>query len=212
MLRICIMEAEEPSQFRDNPPGVTSKLAEASVGIAGVGGIGSNAAVILARAGVGRLVLVDHDSVELPNLNRQFYFHGQIGYPKVDALRQTLHQVNPDITLETHCRMLDRRNACELFQDCDPLVEAVDGEETKVLLLETWMSGLPGRHVFSCSGIAGHGDTDLIRVDRRKMLTIVGDQASSLSRGTLSSRVAIVAGMMANEIIEYIIGKDCPVH
>jgi sulfur carrier protein ThiS adenylyltransferase len=202
------MEAGNNSQFRDNPPGLTSSLSFASVGIAGAGGIGSNAAASLVRAGIGRLVIVDYDSVEIPNLNRQFYFQDQIGYPKVEALSYNLGLINPDVIIETQCKMLDAETACEFFQRCDVLVEAVDAEETKVMLLESWMSGLPGRRIFSCSGIAGHGGTDLLRVDRRRGLTIVGDQASELSQGTLSSRVAIVAGMMANEVIEHLLQKD----
>jgi hypothetical protein len=76
------------------------------------------------------------------------------------------------------------------------------------MLLESWLRGLPGKPVFSCSGIAGFGRTDSIRVDRRQNLTIVGDQESDLLLGTLSARVAIVAAMMANEIIEYLAGSD----
>lgn len=160
------------------------------------------------RAGIGRLVIVDYDSVEFPNLNRQFYFHDQIGYPKVEALSYNLGLINPGVIIEAQCKMLDAGTACEFFQECDALIEAVDAEETKVMLLESWMRGLPGRRIFSCSGIAGHGGTDLLKVDRRRGLTIVGDQASELSQGTLSSRITIVAGMMANEAIEYLMHRD----
>jgi sulfur carrier protein ThiS adenylyltransferase len=204
------MEGGKVSQFRDNPPGITSILKAASVGIAGCGGIGSNVAACLARAGIGSLVIVDYDSVELPNLNRQYYFHDQIGYPKVDALSYNLSLINPDLVLKPHSRMLDSTTASDFFHDCNVLVEAVDGEETKVMLLEGWMRDLPERMIFSCSGIAGHGGTDLIRVDRRRGLTIVGDQCSDLSRGTLSSRVTMVAAMMANEVIEYFLQGSKP--
>lgn len=199
---------EETSAFRDNPPGITPVLNRSSAGIVGVGGIGSNVAAILTRAGVGRLVIADFDSVELNNLNRQFYFTDQIGYPKVEALKHNLRLINPDAEIEIHNRLIDSENACSILKDCDVLVEAVDSEETKIMLLESWLEGLPGRPVFSCSGIAGFGRTDLIRVDRRKNLTIVGDQESDLSLGILSSRVAIVAAMMANEIIELLAGPD----
>ena len=200
------MEGEERSQFQDNPPGTAPVLTSKSVGIAGAGGIGSNVAALLVRAGVGSLVLVDYDSVEVPNLNRQFFFHDQIGYPKVEALSYNLQLINPGIALSAHCKMLDADSACEFFEDCHALVEAVDAEETKVMLLESWMNGFPEKRIFSCSGIAGHGGTDLLRVDRRRGLTIVGDQSSRLEQGTLSSRVATVAGMMANEVIEYLLG------
>ncbi|MCD4701974.1 MAG: sulfur carrier protein ThiS adenylyltransferase ThiF [Candidatus Aegiribacteria sp.] len=202
------MSDEKISTFRDNPPGLTVFLNKSSVGITGVGGVGSNVAASLTRAGIGRIVMADFDSVELPNLNRQFYFRDQIGYPKVEALRYNLKLINPDADIEIHNRLIDSGNACSIFGDCDVLVEAVDREETKIMLLESWLCGLPRKPVFSCSGIAGFGRTDSIRVDRRQNLTIVGDQESDLSLGTLSSRVAIVAAMMANEIIEYLVGPD----
>lgn len=202
------MITEETNAFQDNPPGLTITLNSLSVGIVGAGGIGSNVASALTRAGLGRLIIADFDSVELPNLNRQFYFRDQIGYPKVEALKHNLMLINPDAEIEIHNNLIDSENACSIFKDCDVLVEAVDSEETKIALLESWLEGLPGKPVFSCSGIAGFGRTDLIRVDRRQNLTIVGDQKSDLSLGTLSSRVAIVAAMMANEIIDLLMGSD----
>ncbi len=214
--RICIgtygndclefnMIKEETNAFRDNPPGLTFFLNRSSVGIAGAGGIGSNIAAILIRAGVDRLVIADFDSVELPNLNRQFYFRDQIGYPKVEALKHNLELINPDAAIEIHNRIIDKQNACSIYSECDLLVEAFDSAEAKVMLLETWLTGLPGKPVVACSGLAGYGRTDLIRVDRREDFTLVGDQKSDLSLGTLSSRVGIVANMMANEIIELLV-------
>ncbi len=202
------MIEEETNAFRDNPPGLTFFLNRSSVGIAGAGGIGSNVAATLIRAGIGRLVIADFDSVKLHNLNRQFYFRGQIGYPKVEALKHNLELINPEAKIEIHNRIIDVQNACSIYSECDLLVEAFDNIEAKVMLLETWLTGLPGKPVVSCSGLAGYGRTDIIRVDRRENLTIVGDQESDLSRGTLSARVGIVANMMANEVIEYLVGSD----
>lgn len=199
------MVDEENITFRENPPGLTQLLSMSSVGIAGAGGVGSNVAALLTRAGIGKLVIADFDSVELSNLNRQFYFTDQVGYPKVEALRRNLMLINPEAEIEIHNRLIDPENACGIFAVCEILVEAVDREETKIMLLESWLEGFPHKPVFSCSGIAGSGRTDLIKVDRRENLTIVGDQESDLSLGTLSSRVSIVAAMMANEIIEYIV-------
>ena len=201
------MIEEETNAFRDNPPGLTFFLDRSSVGIAGAGGIGSNVAATLIRAGVGRLVIADFDSVELPNLNRQFYFRDQIGYPKVEALRHNLEQINPDAIIEIHNRIIDAQNACSIYSECDFLVEAFDSAEAKVMLLESWLTGLPGRPIVACSGLAGYGRTDLIKVDRREDFTLVGDQQSNLSLGTLSARVGIVANMMANEIIELLSGS-----
>jgi len=192
---------DSEDRFRNNPPGTLEHLGKASVGIAGAGGIGSNIAWILVRAGIGRIVVADFDSVELHNLNRQFYFTDQIGYPKVEALGHNLRLINPEADIQIHNRMIDADNACSIFSDCQILVEAVDREETKVMILESWLDGLPEKHIYSCSGLAGTGGTDALGVDRRRGLTIVGDQISKLELGTLSSRVCIVAAMMANELI-----------
>ena len=78
---------------------IRQKLANARVGIAGLGGLGSRIAVILARTGVGTLHLVDFDVVDLTNLNRQQYFLLQLGQEKTKALCQLLRQINPYLTL-----------------------------------------------------------------------------------------------------------------
>jgi len=193
--------------FKDNPPGVTETMQACTVGLAGAGGIGSNVASALVRAGLGKLVVADYDRIEPSNLNRQYYFTDQIGFPKVVALRRNLELINPEVQVETHERMIDTRNAASIFSGADILVEALDLDEAKVMILETWLSGFPGVPVVSCSGVAGYGRTDRIRVDRREGLIIVGDQESELSQGTLSARVGIVASIMANEIIAIIRGR-----
>jgi sulfur carrier protein ThiS adenylyltransferase len=67
---------------------VRKRLIEFRIGIAGCGGLGSNCAVALSRVGIGRLILVDFDVVELSNLNRQYYFRDQIGLLKTEALTE----------------------------------------------------------------------------------------------------------------------------
>ena len=94
------------------------KLSRACIGIAGLGGLGSNIAVQLARLGVGRLVLVDFDRVELSNLNRQHYRLCDIGQPKPTALLQQLQQINPYLRYETHCLRLTPQNIPAIFADC----------------------------------------------------------------------------------------------
>jgi sulfur carrier protein ThiS adenylyltransferase len=81
--------------FARRDPAVLSVLRRSSVGIAGAGGLGSNVAVALARAGIGRLVIADCDRIEPSNLNRQQYFVDQVGERKVEALRENLLAINP---------------------------------------------------------------------------------------------------------------------
>ena len=76
------------------PPGVADRLAECTVGIAGAGGLGTAVAISLARACVGRLIIIDFDEVEAKNMNRQHYFIDQVGRPKVEALRENLERLD----------------------------------------------------------------------------------------------------------------------
>lgn len=192
--------------FSDNPPGLTERLGEARVGIAGCGGIGSNAAVLLARAGVGTLVIADFDRVEARNLNRQHYSARHIGMPKVAALKEQLEDIPTGTAVEAHGIRVDAGNAVHLFKGCDVLVEALDLDESKEMLLCAWLAGMPGTPVIACSGLAGSGAGELVRVDRRDGgLTVVGDGQSELSLGTLSARVSLVSSMMALEAVRLLV-------
>ena len=82
------------------------KLAHAQVGIAGLGGLGSAAACHLARLGVGKLVLVDFDVVDVSNLHRQQYTCAQVGMKKAEALAETLRAINPFVELELHLSLI----------------------------------------------------------------------------------------------------------
>jgi ubiquitin-like modifier-activating enzyme 5 len=79
-----------------------SELADKRVAVVGVGGLGAMAADIMARCGVGELALMDYDTLEEANLNRQIYDTSQIGTPKVDALKDHIRRANPDVAITTH--------------------------------------------------------------------------------------------------------------
>ncbi|MFN3660850.1 MAG: ThiF family adenylyltransferase, partial [Brevinematales bacterium] len=108
------------------------------IGIAGVGGIGSNVAMHLVRAGISSLKIVDFDKVDVSNLNRQFYFAYQIGCPKVLMLVENLKAIRPEVEIEAIETFLDETNMEKFFADCDCVVEGFDRAETKALLLKTF--------------------------------------------------------------------------
>lgn len=197
--------------FSDNPPGLTDRLKVTRVGIAGCGGIGSNVAMLLARAGVGTLVLADFDRVETRNLNRQHYSALHIGAPKVMALSDQIEGIRAGTAVEPHDVRIDQGNAVSLFEGCHLLVEALDLDESKEMLLCAWLQGMPDTPVVACSGLAGTGDSCSVRVDRRDGgLTVVGDGKSDLKLGTLSARVSLVASMMALEAVRLLSGGASP--
>lgn len=170
------------------------------VGIAGVGGIGSNVAVNLVRAGFGSLLLVDFDRVEAANLNRQFYFSDQIGLAKVAALRENLLRIDPKAAIEIRQLRLVPRNMAETFAGCDILVEGFDNELSKKQLIEAFAaSDLP---VVSASGIAGR-ELNGIRVHRLGNCTIVGDFVSDFRENVLyCPKIGIIAAMMADIVLQ----------
>jgi sulfur carrier protein ThiS adenylyltransferase len=168
------------------------------IGIAGVGGIGSNVAVNLVRSGFDHLKIIDFDRVELSNLNRQFYFYDQIGRLKVEALTENLRRIRPEITIEAVAERIDDNNCRLLFSDCDLIVEGFDQQTVKKMLIEA----LGGEHlVVSACGIAG-SDLDAIRVRRLGSCFIVGDFVTDCKDAPLfAHKVATVANRMTECIL-----------
>lgn len=186
---------------------VLSILQESTVGIAGAGGLGSNAAMLLARAGIGRLIIADFDVVEPSDLNRQFYFLDQVGLPKVVALEQNLKKINPYSTYEMHQVKISPDNLKEIFSPADLLIEAFDEADQKQMLIEQWLAHFPDRPIIAASGLAGFGANNKIRQRKLGNLYICGDQESECNESTLpmAPRVTIVAAMQANLAIELLV-------
>lgn len=183
--------------FAKSVPGVVEILQKKTVGIAGLGGLGSNVAVSLARAGIGRLILVDYDKVEESNLNRQHYFQSDIGKLKTEAIRFYLEGINPDIKLVIHNKKMDRDDVSVFFGDADLLIEAFDSVESKKWLIDSWSKSFSSRPIVCGSGMSGLGDFSDLRVENAGDIYFCGDQHTEASEGFLSSRVAIVANMQA---------------
>jgi sulfur carrier protein ThiS adenylyltransferase len=193
--------------FAHRDPAVLAVLRQSSVGIAGAGGLGSNVAVALARAGVGRLVIADHDRIEPSNLNRQQYFLDQVGERKVEALRENLLAINPYSIYEVHDVRITRRNAAAIFARVDVLVEAFDKAEAKEMLIEASLTKFPGRPIVAASGLAGYGGNKRIRARRLGNLYVCGDESSQCPKGIspMAPRVALVAAMQANLVVELLV-------
>jgi sulfur carrier protein ThiS adenylyltransferase len=191
-------------------PGVHDCLKQATVGIAGVGGLGSPVAIALARSGVGALVLADFDVVEPSNLNRQQYFIDQIGQPKVQALATTLARIHPGIRVETHALRLTRENVPALFADVHVMVEAFDDPTAKAMLTETWLRHFPARPLVAASGVAGCGSANSI-VTRRALgnLYLIGDGETAAAPGTglMAPRVGVAAHHQANAVLQLLLGQ-----
>ena len=188
--------------------GEACKLRDSAVGIAGLGGLGSNIAVILARSGVGRLVIADHDTVELSNIHRQCYPLESIGMKKTDAVMMEINRVNPFCKVEKHDIELDE-SSLDIFSDCDIVGEAFDSAENKIMLIEG-LSAM-GKTVISGNGMAGKGPANSI-ITRKvgDSIYICGDGVSDVTtEGSLMpSRVTVCAAHQANAVIRIISGLE----
>jgi len=192
-------------------PGVHEKIKAASIGIAGVGGLGSNVAIALARLGIGHLVIVDHDLVEPSNLNRQQYFCDQIGLPKVDALQQTLTRINPWLRVGTHHCRVAPGNIEELFSTVDVLVEAFDAPDQKAMLVENFRGRFPDKPLVAASGMAGFAASNSV-ITRRAghNFYLVGDEitAARPGEGLMAPRVGIAAHHQANAVLRLLLQEE----
>ncbi|GAB4441405.1 MAG: sulfur carrier protein ThiS adenylyltransferase ThiF [bacterium] len=192
-------------------PKIHEKLKKASVGIAGVGGLGSNVAIALARVGVGKLIIADFDVVEPSNLNRQQYFIEQIGMLKVDAMRENLSRINPYVNVETFNVKLTENNIPEIFAAVSVIVEAFDRAEAKAMLINTVLEKMPEVKIVAASGLAGYGpNNDIKTVAMTKRLYIVGDFVSEAreGQGLMAPRVGIAAAHQANQVVRIILGEE----
>lgn len=184
---------------------IRGHLASFRVGIAGAGGLGSNCAVALARTGIGTLVIADFDVVEYANLNRQFYFSDQLGMKKTEALKENILRINPLINIVTHSVKLTGENIPLIYSGCDVIVEAFDMAEMKEMIINTVQTQMPGIPLVVGSGMAGWGDSDLLRCRKiDKSLYVCGDESTEASEDTpiLAPRVGIVSHMQANTVVD----------
>ena len=180
------------------------KFSKAVVAICGLGGLGSNIAVCLARAGIGRLILIDFDRVDITNLHRQQYKADQIGRYKTEALAENLREINPYIELEAHTERITEENAVTLLSDADIICEAFDDAEAKAMLTNLVLEEMPDKFLVAASGMAGFGSANTIQTRRvAKRFYLCGDGASDISEaGSLvASRVMLCAAHQAHTVL-----------
>lgn len=190
-----------------------NKISAARVAVCGLGGLGSNIAIALARAGVGHLHLIDFDRVDLTNLNRQQYAVGQLGQYKTDALRETLSLVSPycDVTCDTV--RVTEENLPDLLRNEDYICEAFDRAEAKAMLVSGVLEHFPEKYLVAGSGLAGLGSANTIqtrRVSKHFYLCGDGTSDSSVGLGLVASRVLVCAAHEANMILRLIAGEREP--
>jgi len=187
-----------------------SRFAAATVAVCGLGGLGSNIAIALARAGIGRLILIDFDRVDLTNLHRQQYKANQIGKYKTDALAENLFEMAPYIKLETATQKITEDNCTALLKDADVICEAFDNAEAKAMLANKVLETMPEKYLVAASGMAGMGTPNTIRTRRiTKHFYLCGDERSDVADtiGLVSPRVMLCAAHQAHTVLRILAGE-----
>lgn len=140
------------------------RLKQASVMVLGVGGVGSHCIEALARSGVGKLILVDNDTVSVTNINRQsIAFHSTVGQYKTKLMKAKIRDISPSIEVVTHEMFVLPDNVDELFQEKpDYIIDAIDTVTAKLVLVEK--AGEYGIPIISCMGTGNKLHAELFEI------------------------------------------------
>ncbi len=180
-------------------------FSSATVAVCGLGGLGSNIAIALVRAGVGKLILIDFDRVDITNLHRQQYKADQIGMYKTEALAKNLKEISPYISLEIYTNRITEENAKSLLLDADIICEAFDCAETKSILAEIVLTKMRGKYLVAASGMAGLYDANCIKtrkITNKFYLCGDGERDVTAGIGLISSRVMLCAAHQAHKVLQ----------
>jgi len=187
-----------------------SQFSTATVAVCGLGGLGSNIAIALARAGIGRLILIDFDRVDITNLHRQQYRANQIGAYKTEALAENLFEIAPYIKMETATQRITEDNCADLLRDADVICEAFDDAEAKAMLVNKALETMPDKYLVAASGMAGMGTPNTIRTRRiTKHFYLCGDETSDVADtiGLVAPRVMVCAAHQAHTVLRILAGE-----
>lgn len=191
-----------------------TRICQGSVLVIGAGGLGSPAAFYLAAAGVGRLGIVDSDTVDLSNLQRQIlHTTGELGLKKVDSARTKLQQLNEEVVVETHACRLTEHNAAELMRGYDFIIDGSDNFDTKFLVNDAALSlGKP----FSHAGIIRWQGQTMTVIPRRSACYRCifreppppGEIPGCQQAGILGAVAGTIGSVQATEALKYLIGLE----
>ena len=186
------------------------RFSSATAAICGLGGLGSNIAIALARAGIGRLILVDFDRVDITNLHRQQYKAEQIGEYKTEALAANLLEISPYTEVKGVTERVTEDNFLELLEGADIVCEAFDNAEAKAMLVNGVLQKLPECYLVAASGMAGMGSPN--RIETRRITDrfyLCGDGVSDVEEtmGLVAPRVMLCAAHQAQAVLRILAGE-----
>lgn len=182
----------------------------ATVAVCGLGGLGSNIAIALARAGIGKLLLIDFDRVDITNLHRQQYKANQIGLYKADALAENLLEIAPYTEVKAVRAKITEENFVDFLKDADVVCEAFDNAESKAMLVNGVLEQLPGCYLVAASGMAGMDTPNTIKTRKvMKRFYLCGDEVSDAADtiGLVAPRVMLCAAHQAHTVLRILAGE-----
>ena len=187
-----------------------SRFSSAKVAVCGLGGLGSNIAISLARAGIGQIHLIDFDKVDITNLHRQQYAVRQLGMYKTDALKETLAAIAPYAKIRTDTVRITEDNLKRLLSEDEIICEAFDNAQAKAMLVNGVLEAFPDKYIIAASGMAGIASSNSIQT--RKITSrfyLCGDGSSDIAdaNGLFSSRVMLCAAHQAHMALRILAGK-----
>ena len=186
------------------------RFSSATVAVCGLGGLGSNIAIALARAGIGKLILIDFDRVDITNLHRQQYKANQIGRYKTAALAENLLEIAPYTEVKTVTVKITEDNFRDFLKDVDIVCEAFDNAESKAMLVNSVLEQLPECYLVAASGMAGMDTPNTIKTRKiMKRFYLCGDEVSDVAStiGLVAPRVMLCAAHQAHTILRILAGK-----
>jgi len=186
------------------------RFSSATVAVCGLGGLGSNIAVALARAGIGKLLLIDFDRVDITNLHRQQYKANQIGLHKADALAENLLEITPYTDVTAVTAKITEENFVDLLIGADVVCEAFDNAGAKAMLVNGVLEQLPNCYLVAASGMAGIDTPNTIQTRKvMKRFYLCGDETSDVADtiGLVAPRVMLCAAHQAHTVLRILAGE-----
>ena len=188
---------------------IYNRLKESHIPVCGAGGLGSHIAISLARLGIGGLTIIDKDVVDITNLGRQAYEMNDLGKPKVEALKNILHRINPFINVTAVHTTINESNYDEYLKGYPYVIEAFDSAENKANLTSYVLTHYPETTLIGASGVSGYDHPNTVQT--KTLLSKyyqTGDGHSESSLGLLAPRVMLCAAHEATMLLHLLLTED----
>ena len=191
--------------FKRQIPEHTHIFRKSKILILGCGGLGTNLCFMLAKSGIGTIKIVDYDKVEYSNLNRQIYRPKDVGKYKVDAFKEICDEFLPFANISVENIKITENNIDELTDGYDIVLEALDDEYAKSLVLEHFIE--TDKKLISVSGIGGVKKLDM-KIKKMNNIVVCGDFETKTDIGLYYPNVMMAASTQAIIALNWLLEEN----